>query len=205
MDSRLSRLPLLGASKESKGGSPGSRVEGFLRVPSVNPCPVSSARSFLWPTCLPLAWGGGSRPPKAPRSGLWAWRRRSDPKTLREGEEKTNTATFFSLRSPGTHLREVRSYNASRPVGAKRTNFLLFFRIPKAEEQASHPNSRRARHLYRTPGLGYTISTRLKRVLTTGRAFQSYPVSFRFFHRTWRRIAREHPSVTRQNSHQETR
>ncbi len=70
-----------------------------------------------------------------PFFGLRAWRRRSqgdrdrrtDPKTLRQAEEKTNTATFFSLRSPGTHLREVRSYNAPRLVVAKRTNLLLFF------------------------------------------------------------------------------
>ena len=133
------------ASKESKGGSRGSRVRGSRGLLHCSPHPLSSDRSFLRPTSLPLDRCGGSRPPKAPRSGLWAWRRRSDPKTLRQAEEKTNTATFFSLRSPGTHLREVRSYNAPRPVGAKRTNLLLFFRTPKAEEQTTHPNSRRAR------------------------------------------------------------
>jgi hypothetical protein len=140
------------ASKESKGGSRGSRVRGSRGLLHCSPHPLSSDRSFLRPTRLPLDRCGGSRPPKAPRSGLWAWRRRSqgdrdrrsDPKTLRQAEEKTHSATFFSLRSPGTHLREVRSYNAPRLVVAKRTNLLLFFRTPKAEEQATHPNSRRA-------------------------------------------------------------
>ncbi len=138
-------LPGTGEARlESKGGSRGSRVRGSRGLLHCSPRPLSSDRSFLRPTCLPLDRGVGSRPPKAPRSGPWAWRRRTDPKTLRQAEEKTHTATFFSLRSPGTHLREVRSYNAPRLVVAKRTNLPLFFRTSKAEEQATHPNSRRA-------------------------------------------------------------
>jgi len=80
------------ASMESKGGSREAPDERFRRGAPTNPYPVSSDRSFLRPTRLPLDRGGGSRPPKAPRSGRRAWRRRTDPKTIEPAEEGTATA-----------------------------------------------------------------------------------------------------------------